>query len=717
MVTPMTQTPKAHAAGSQQPQAAPAWPPTPRRDVVETIHGIEVHDPYRWLEQAQSPEVVAWTKAQDRLAREQLARLPGREALQRRLTQLSRVESMTLPLRRGSREFFARQHADKEKPVYYVHDLASGATRVLLDPNTMSADGSTSVQTISYSYDGRVAAYRSSRNNSDETVLHLMAVDTGQVSELDTIPGVRYSDPSFTPNGDAFYYTRLPTDPGLKPAERSARAAIYRHRVGTRYQDDELVFANKGDPGALLGADLSRDGRFLFVYVVHGWNSTDVYVRDFRNEQKLRPLVVGVPARFYFSAFKGSIFVRTNYGAERWRLLRCDHPKAMGRGAHPLDGFREIVPEDREAVLDGYAVVGGQLCLHYERRASTLIKLAALDGTNVRNIELPGLGSAEGLSGNPDDDTAFFSFESFLQPPTIYKTSVSRGGRETYFTMQVPADATPYPVDQVAFASKDGTQLSMFVITNERRNRDGSTPFLLLGYGGFNVSVVPRFDSAYFAWLEAGGGLAIANLRGGGEHGEAWHKAGMLTHKQNVFDDFIAAAEYLIAQGYTSAAKLAIRGGSNGGLLVGAAMTQRPELFAAVVCRVPLLDMVRYALFGSARGWTPELGSPEDPEQFRALYAYSPYHRVRDGVRYPALLVMSADSDDRVDPMHARKFVAAVQHATASGKPVWLRVEVRAGHAGADMVASKIAAEADEYAFMLAQLGAGADRQPSEPAR
>jgi prolyl oligopeptidase len=325
-------------------------------------------------------------------------------------------------------------------------------------------------------------------------------------------------------------------------------------------------------------------------------------------------------------------------------------------------------------------------------------------------VELPGVGTATGLYGSPDDDTAYYTFESFLQAPSIYRTSVSHGGRETYFAARTKADANGMRVEQLTYPSKDGTQVSMFVITPRGFKRDAQAPFLLLGYGGFDISVVPRFDSALFIWLEAGGGAAFANLRGGGEYGEQWHQAGTLTHKQNVFDDFISAAEFLIDRRYTNAKRLAIRGGSNAGLLVGAAMTQRPDLFRAVVCQVPLLDMVRYQRFGTAKAWVGEYGSAEDPDQFKALYAYSPYHRIRDGVSYPPLLVMAADSDDRVDPMHARKFVAALQHATGGGSPAWLRIESKAGHGGADALDRTIAAETDEYVFMFAALGVSVAR-------
>ncbi len=686
------------------PEPARSWPAgmpeTRRQAIVETIHGQQVSDPYRWLE-LMSDETRAWLAAQDNYGRTKLNQLAGRDLLRARIKELSYVEWTSAPQRRGRRYFFARRHQDKEKTVYYFRQGRQGKDQVLIDPNAMSEDGSVSVRGVKASYDGRRVAYKISRNNADEATLQLMDVATRKVSKVDVIEGAKYATPSWTPKGDGFYYTRLPVDKSIKVSERPGHAAVYFHKLGQDPRQDRLIHPNTGDPRTFIHADLSRDGRFLFLYVFHGWTRTDVYYKDLRRgkQKGFKPFAVGLKAKFGLFAYRGKIYVHTNLDAPRWRLYAVD-PRKVER-----KDWQEIVAEDPEAVLEDVAVRGKHLALSYLRRASTVLKIARLDGKPVREIELPGIGTASGLVGNPKDDEAYYTFQSFTRPRTVYRTSVRRGGSTLYFETKVPVDPKPFVVEQVSYPSKDGTKISMFIIRRKDAPKDGSAALMLYGYGGFNISLTPVFRGDYFAWLEQGASLAIPNLRGGGEYGEAWHQAGMRSRKQNVFDDFIAAAEYLIGQGYTRADRLAIRGGSNGGLLVGAAMTQRPELFRAVACHVPLLDMVRYHLFGSGKTWISEYGSADDPALFKALHAYSPYHRIMDAAAYPALLMLTADSDDRVDPMHARKFVAAIQHANRSEHPIWLRVETKSGHGGGDMIKKKVEARTDEYAFLLHELG------------
>jgi prolyl oligopeptidase len=417
-----------------------------------------------------------------------------------------------------------------------------------------------------------------------------------------------------------------------------------------------------------------------------------------------------VDARFSVEAWQDRFYVTTNDGASHYRVLRVD-PQNPERGA-----WTELVPEAPDAVIEtgpgaasattpGAQVLGGHLVVKYIRNASSSLEVRTLDGAPVRTIPLPGIGYSYGMTGNPDEDEAYFDFSSFTQPKEIYRTSIGTGATSLWKKVEVPIDPAPYAVEQVWYPSKDGTQVSMFLVHRKDAPRDGSTPFLLSGYGGFNISKYPLFQSGLYAWLEAGGGYALPNLRGGGEYGEEWHRAGMLDKKQNVFDDFIAAAEYLVAQGYTRPERLAISGGSNGGLLVGAALTQRPDLFAAVSCAVPLLDMIRYHLFGEGKTWIPEYGSAEREADFRYLYAYSPYHHVKAGTRYPAVLFLSADADDRVDPLHARKMAAALQAASTSGKPVLLRIEAHAGHGGADLIKQTVEEQTDRFAFLFHELG------------
>jgi prolyl oligopeptidase len=662
-----------------------------------------VPDPYRWLEAEKSGETRAWVTGQDRLARGHLARLPGRAQLTARLRELNYLDAVSAPVRKGKRYFFSRRHADQEKSIYYWREGREGPPRVLIDPNRLSKDGSIALHGVFVSYDGKWAAYKLSRNASDSATLHLMEVDTGRVSKVDTIEGARYAEPSWTPSSDGFYYTRLPVDPAIPAADMPGQAAVYFHRLGQEPRTDQLIHPKTGDARTFIGADLSRDGRFLFLYIQHGWTRTDVYYEDLERTagrpRKFVPFVVGTPALFTCHAWNGTIYVHTNDGAPRYRLFQV-HPLRVARA-----NWKEIVPEREDAVLEGFAIVGNRLSLQYLRRATTTLEIADLEGRFVRRVSFPGLGTASGLHGNPEDDEAYYSYSSFTTPDAVYRTSVKRGGRHVYFKLSAPVDPSPYAVEQVFYPSSDGTKISMFIVRRKGAPRDGNTPFILSGYGGFNISLTPTFQPSRFVWLEQGGGVAIPNLRGGGEYGESWHQAGMLTHKQTTFDDFLSAAEYLIAKKYTSPSRLAIVGGSNGGLLVGAAMTQRPDLFRAVSCHVPLLDMVRYHLFGSGKTWISEYGSSDDNAQFRAIHAYSPYHHVKPGTPYPALLVLSADSDDRVDPMHARKFAAAVQHATNSGRPVLLRVETKAGHGGGDMIKKHVESAADEFAFLMDELG------------
>ncbi|MGK4001010.1 prolyl oligopeptidase family serine peptidase [Sorangium sp. So ce1036] len=696
----------ASAAPTPEDHDRPAYPPT-RIDPVKTIlHGVEIADPYRWLEDGASPEVQEWMRDQDAFTRAELARLPERDAIASRLKQLFYVDAVSAPRHRRGRYFVSRRHATKEKSIVYWKQGKSGEERPLLDPNSWSADGSLSLGGWHVSWDGKNVAYKVQKNNSDEATLHVMDVATGKRSEADVIEGAKYAYASWTPSGDGFYYVWLPTDPSIPAADRPGYAEVRFHRLGEDPAKDRIVRGRTGDPRTFLGASLSKDGRFLVLTVSHGWTSMDVYFRDLRKpggEARDTPLAVGSDAHYLVEVYKDRFYVHTDEGAPHGRVFEVD-PDRPERAA-----WKEIVPERPDATLESVSIVGGHLALSYLKDASSRVEIRALDGKLVRELPLPGIGTVGGPIGLPDEDDAYFSFDSFTSPQEIYATSIRTGKTELYARVEVPVDPSPYVVEQAFFPSKDGTRISMFIVRRKDMEKDGSARALLYGYGGFQISQTPSFIASMYPWLERGGVYAVANLRGGGEYGEAWHRDGMLLKKQNVFDDFIAAAEHLVREGYTRPERLAIQGGSNGGLLVGAALTQRPELFGAVLCGVPLLDMVRYHLFGSGKTWISEYGSSDDPEQFKALHAYSPYHRIEAGTRYPAILLLSADSDDRVDPMHARKFAAALQAASAGG-PVLLRIERNAGHGGADLVKAAVEKGADQLAFALAATGA---RQPA----
>ena len=673
------------------------YPPSRREPVVDVLHGERVSDPYRWLEDASQPEVKAWMEAQDRIARSHLSRLPDRDAIASRARELLYVESAGVPVKRRDRLFFLRRAATQEKAVLWVKDGAE-RERVLLDPNGWSEDGSVSLGGWEPSWDGRRVAYQVKPNNSDEAILHVIAVDAGVVSEVDRIPGAKYARPSWTPDGEGFYYTWIPTDPSIPVDERPGWQEVRFHRLGEDPAKDAVVRPRNGDPTTFVSAHVSRDGRLLVVTLAHGWSATDVWVRDLSagDGAPLVPIAVGRPHIYDVLPHAGRLFVRTNDGAARWRVVAID-PARPGR-----DQWTEVIPE-REATLQGLDVVGGHLALSYLERAASRLEIRSLAGDHVRTVPLPALGIASQLSGEEDEDEAFFSFESFTIPREIHRTSIRSGATSRWFALDVPVDPSRYEITQVMVPSKDGTQVSMFIVHARGAKRDGSSPTLLYGYGGFQVAMTPSFRASIYPWLERGGVWALANLRGGSEYGEEWHQGGMRERKQNTFDDFVAAAEHLVREGWTAPSRLAIQGGSNGGLLVGAAMTQRPDLFRAVLCEVPLLDMIRYHRFGSGRTWVEEYGSADDPALFRAIRAYSPYHRVEEGTEYPATLILSADADDRVDPMHARKFAAALQHASRGG-PVLLRIERNAGHGGADLLRSEVEKIADRYAFLLSQM-------------
>ena len=678
------------------------WPETPgteRQDVAETLFGVHVDDPYRWLEDVADPRVEAWMTAQDEVARKALGALPRREAFAERLRQVLYVDSVSTPTVRGGRLFYERTRADQEKAIVMWREGEAGPERVLLDPNTMSDDGSTSVGEVVPSPDGRKIAFSLRENNADEATLYVMDVDTGARSDVDVIEGAKYAEPQWLPDGSGFVYTWLPTDDAIPVDQRPGYAEVRYHALGTPASADVLIHERTGSPETFIAPSLSHDGRWLVVYVHHGWNASDVWIRDrSKPDAPFEPFAVGLGAHFTVTPWDGWFYIATDLDAPRWRVLRTrwDEP---GR-----DRWQEIIPESPEAVIDETRVAGGHLVLRLQRKASSHLEIRDLDGSGPRAVTLPGLGAIDTLRGEPDQATVWFDFASFTLPPRVMRLDLPNGEPAVWEAVELPIDPSPYLVEQLTYPSKDGTEVTLFVVRRRDMPFDGSTPLLLGGYGGFNISMLPRFAATLYPWLEAGGAYAVPNLRGGGEYGEAWHQGGMGPRKQNVFDDYVAAAEHLIALGYTKPERLAIRGGSNGGLLVGAAMTQRPDLYRAVICAVPLLDMVRYHLFGSGRTWISEYGSAETEDGFRTLYAYSPYHHVHPGVAYPALLMLSADSDDRVDPMHARKLTAAIQAATSSGRPVLLRIERNAGHGGADLVRQNVAMYADVYAFLLAVL-------------
>jgi prolyl oligopeptidase len=710
--------PPVRTAGSAPAVAAPAEPPrsppaAPRRDypatrrdeVVDQLGGVTVRDPYRWLEDPSRAEVADWKAAQDTYTRARLAKLPGRDALAARFAEVFYFDAIDAPEHHGGRYFFTRKHKDKEKATVYWKQGERGNEQVLLDPNTWSADGSAGLKGWWPSSDGRHVAFNKSEHNADETTMGVLEVATGKLL-AETIAGTKYGPASWAADSRGFYYIWVPAPSDQVPvADRPGFAELRYHALGSDPAKDPVLHEATRNPATFLNGFASRDGHWLFAQIQHGWTSSDVYFKDLRTHQKdWTVLVEGVTANFTVDELRDVFYVHTDDGAPRYRLYAVD-PRKPARA-----GWKEIVAQN-DATLESFALVGGSLVLSYLRSAASEVEIHDLRGALIRKVELPPLGNAGALTGLPTEDDAYVSYTSFTEPQVIYKISIRRGTVTAWARVALPIETDKLVTEQVRYPSKDGTEITMFLVHRKDAVKDGKTPTYLTGYGGFGVPVLPGFVSsrsswaAHAVWLEHGGMIAVPNLRGGGEYGEDWHKAGMLLAKQHVFDDFLAAARWLTTSGWTSRDHLAISGGSNGGLLVGAAITQAPELFKAVVCEVPLLDMVRYHLFGSGKTWVPEYGSAEDPAQLQALYAYSPYHHVTQGVAYPAVLMSSADHDDRVDPMHARKFAALLQWATASDAPVWLRIQANAGHGGADQVKQKIDQNADTYAFLMWQLG------------
>ena len=695
-------------------ETEPMPPPTRREEVVEILQGERWVDPYRWLEDGTSPEVVSWSRAQNAATRALLNRSPARPRLVKRLESLLYVESASAPVKRGGRLFYLKTRPELEKAILCWRDQdGAGPERVLLDPNHWAPGDRTSLGIWVPSPSGKRLAFSTKPNAADEATLHVLEVDTGRWSTLDDIPGAKYAEPKWTPDETAFYYEWLPTDPAIPVAERPGYTEVRRHRLGVPSAQDVKVHPRTGDPATFLQSQLSRDGRYLFVSILHGWSENELFWMRLGKDQRFRPLVSGKGKgiRYEVTAWGDRFFLFTDEGASRGRVFEVSpgHPE---RGA-----WKERVPEDPAATLREVSILGGRLALLYLKDASTEIRLAALDGSGVRVLAIPpfsavnpGIEGEGSLVGREDDDTFFFQLSNFTQPRQILRASASKATvqlDEHSPQLKLPFDPSPYVSEQLFFSSKDGTRIPIFLVHRKDWKRDGHNPVLLTGYGGFNLSLTPDFRPTLVPGLEAGGGgvFALVNLRGGGEYGATWHEAGRRERKQNVFDDFLAAAQWLVDQKITQPKRLAITGRSNGGLLVGAVMTQRPELFGAVVCGVPLLDMLRYHRFGSGMTWTPEYGSADgSPEEFKYLRAYSPYQALllRAGQLYPPLLMMAADRDDRVDPMHARKFVAALQ---ASSNTAYLRVEANAGHRGADRVRQTVEASSDEYTFLFQQLG------------
>ncbi|HSM50002.1 MAG TPA: prolyl oligopeptidase family serine peptidase [Thermoanaerobaculia bacterium] len=683
--------------------APPAYPETKKIDHVDTYHGVEIADPYRWLEQdvREAPEVAAWVEAQNAVTFDYLGKIPERAAIRERLTALWNYERASVPSKKGGRYFFRKNDGLQNQSVLYVQDSLAAAARVLIDPNLWSADGTVALGAAVPSDDGRLLAYSVAEAGSDWNTWRVLDVETGQPL-ADELKWVKFSGVSWTPDGRGFFYGRYPEPaPGTAFQGLALNMQLRYHRIGSPQSEDVVVFERPDHPEWGFQNSVTEDGRYLVITV---WVGTDsryqVFVRDLA-EPLAAPvqLVGGFENEYSFVGNDGPRFYfQTDLDAPRRRLIAID----LRRPAR--EAWQEVIPQ-AEGTLESVSYVGRMFVATYLEHAANRVRVFGRDGQPVRDLDLGAIGSVDGFRGRSDDSETFFSFASFTEPGAIYRYDVATGEKREFFRPKVAFDAAGFEVEQVFYASKDGTKVPMFLVHRKGLKRDGSHPTLLYGYGGFNVSLTPYFSVARAVWLEMGGVLAVANLRGGGEYGEEWHQAGIKLKKQNTFDDFLAAAEWLIGNRITRPDRLAILGESNGGLLVGAAMTQRPELFGAALPAVGVMDMLRYHRFTAGRFWVDDYGSADDPEEFRVIRSYSPYHNLKPGTAYPATLVTTADTDDRVVPGHSFKFAAALQAAQAAANPVLIRIETRAGHGGGKPVAKMIEETADEWAFLAANLG------------
>jgi prolyl oligopeptidase len=664
-------------------------PKTKVQPVTDNVHGMSITDPYRWLENQEAPETRAWIEEQAKFTETTLSKLAQREHIKKRLGELMRIDVMGPPTVAGGRYFFSKRRADQNQSVLYLRQGLDGQDTVLIDPNPLSPDHTTSLVLMDVSLDGKVIAYGFRQGGEDETTLKFFDVDAHK-DLAEKFPRGRYEGVSIKPDRSGVYYSRRsPEGP-----------RVYYHDFGKDTANDPLVFGKELGTGQFASCDVSLNGRWLTCLAATGSNldHTEIYVQDLHSKDGLKPIVTGIDARFEPQVGGDTLYALTNWNAPNSKVIAIDllHPAR--------ENWKDVIPEGK-SVLESLGLVGGRLVGNWLENVHTKIEIRATDGKLVREIKLPALGVASGPFGRFDSDEAFYSFTTFGRPTTYYRYDMTTAAQSIWSQAKIPFDSDSVEVKQVWYESKDKTKVPMYIAYKKGLKLDGNNPTLLTGYGGFNVSLLPTSSATTLAWLDMGGVFAQPNLRGGGEFGEAWHRAGMLEKKQNVFDDFIAAAEYLIREKYTSKAKLAIEGGSNGGLLVGAALTQRPDLFQAVICWAPLLDMVRYDKFKVAKFWVPEYGTADNAEQFKVLYKYSPYHHVEKGVKYPAVMFVTGDFDTRVDPLHARKMAALVQASTASGKPVLLHYDFKAGHSGGLPIAKQIEDNADQLAFLGWQLG------------
>ena len=693
---------------AQRPAPRIAYPATRSVDTVTDFHGARVADPYRWLESTDAADVAEWVKAQNAVTLPYLAALPGREAFRERITSLYDYARTGVPFWEGARWFYTKNSGLQKQNVWYTRAALDGPEQLVIDPNQLSPDGSVALFDFAPSPDGKALAYGLSEGGADWRTIYVRDLTTGAAAP-DTVRWVRFSGLSWTQDGRGFFYSRYPEPPAGKALEaKLEHHAVYYHRLGTPQSADVKIYARPDAPSWFVWGGTDETGRWLFVMTSQGTDKNELYLADLGDPKRpnlraaIRPVVTGHDFNYNpLGVVGGRLYLMTDRGAPNRKIVSA--PVSSPEPAR----WTTVVPESG-LPIEGASLVAGRIGVLALQDVASVVRLHALDGRLEREVPLPGLGSASGLVGRYDRPELFYSYTAPLSPTTVYLYDARAKTSRAFEPPKLTFDPARFVTERVFYRSKDGTRVPMFVTHRRDLARDGGNPAMLYAYGGFSVSMTPSFSPAVVAWVEQGGVYAVPNIRGGGEYGERWHEAGMFERKQNVFDDFIAAAEYLVAEKYTSPAKLAINGGSNGGLLVGAAMTQRPELFGAAVPQVGVMDMLRYHEFTGGRAWAVEYGSATDPKAFAYLRAYSPLHNIRAGVCYPATLVTTADHDDRVVPGHSFKFTAALQAAqgAASGctRPALIRVETQGSH-GNRPLDRRIAELADIYAFAAEHTG------------
>lgn len=678
------------------------YPETRTVPQVDDFHGTLVADPYRWLEDdvRENKDVAAWVEDQNAVTFGYLEQIPERNVIETRLTQLWNYERFGAPFRAGGRYYFFHNDGLQNQSVLYMQRTLDDEPVALIDPNGWSDDGTVALANAEFSDDGRYAAYGIQDGGSDWRTWKVMDIKTRRLMP-DNLKWIKFSSIVWTPDSKGFFYARYAAPKeGDEFQSLNLNQKVYYHRVGTAQTEDELIYERPDHPDWGFGIDVSEDGKYLIMAV---WKGTDdryrIVVSDLtRPDPEPYELIDNFDYEYTFVGNKGSLlYFQTNRDAPKRRVVGIDlqHPHA--------EDWQEVIAQSNET-LTGVDIVGGQFLATYLQDAKTQVQQYSMDGRHIRSVELPGIGSATGFTGDHDHPETFYSFSSFATPPSTYRYDVSTSESTLLRQADVDFDPADYKTTQVFYKSKDGTRVPMFITHRTGLNLDGSNPVLLYGYGGFNISLSPRFSVSRLAWMEMGGVFAMPNLRGGGEYGEPWHEAGTKLQKQNVFDDFIAAAEWLIDHKYTTSSRLAIQGGSNGGLLVGACMTQRPDLYSACLPAVGVMDMLRFHQFTAGRFWVDDYGSADNPEEFKALFAYSPLQNLNDGVCYPATMVTTADTDDRVVPGHSFKFAAMLQKCHTGSNPVLIRIETRAGHGAGKPTAKVIEEVADQWAFLVRNL-------------